>query len=135
MTRRQMLVALGLGLACLSFLVLAQQPTKISVVGLLSTNAPANDPFFEILRESLRDLGYEEGRNISLRIVSAEGQMNRPRPNFFVKRQLPWPSLQINFISDPLRPRKTKRLPSRGFSFRTSCTRSAKDGKPHRMSV
>jgi putative ABC transport system substrate-binding protein len=64
-------------LGCLSFLVLAQQPRKTPVVGLLSTNAPANDPYYDILRESLRDLGYEEGHNISLRIVSAEGQMNR----------------------------------------------------------
>jgi ABC-type uncharacterized transport system substrate-binding protein len=72
-----MLVALGLSLACMSFLALAQQPTKIPVVGVLVTNAPANDPPFEILRGSLRDLGYEEGRNISLKIVTAEGRLDR----------------------------------------------------------
>ena len=77
MIRRQILMALGLGLACLSFRVLAQQPTKAPVVGVLVTNAPANDPIFEVLRGSLRELGYEDGHNISLKIVSAEGELNR----------------------------------------------------------
>jgi putative ABC transport system substrate-binding protein len=44
---------------------------------VLVTNAPANDPIFEVLRGSLRELGYEEGQNISLKIVSAEGQLDR----------------------------------------------------------
>ena len=77
MIPRQMLVALWLGLACLSSLTLAQRPTKIPAVGLLLTHAPTSDPVSEILRQSLRDLGYEDGRNISLRIVSAEGQLNQ----------------------------------------------------------
>lgn len=37
-------------------------------------------------------------------------------------------------ISD-LRPLKTKRCPDNGSCFSTSCTRSAKEGKPQRMSV
>ena len=77
MIRRRMLVALGVGLACPPFLTLAQRPTKIPAVGVLVTNAPPNDPLFDPLRKGLRDLGYEEGHNISLRIVSAEGQLNR----------------------------------------------------------
>ena len=44
---------------------------------MLLTHAPANDRVSEILRENLRDLGYEEGRNISFRILSAEGQLDR----------------------------------------------------------
>ena len=77
MIRRQVLVALILGLACVSAPNFAQQPTKIPVVGVLVTNAPANDPIFDVLRKGLRELGYEEGQNLSLKIVSAEGQLDR----------------------------------------------------------
>jgi len=75
--RRQVLAALGVGLGCASFPALAQGPTKIPVIGVLVTHAPVNDPLSDTIREDLRDLGYEEGRNISLRVVSAEGQLNR----------------------------------------------------------
>ena len=77
MIRRQLLVALGFGLASLSSPVLAQRPTKIPAVGVLLTHVSVNDPITERLRQSLRDLGYEEGRNISLRILTAEGQVDR----------------------------------------------------------
>ena len=47
------------------------------VVGVLVTHAAANDPAFEPLREGLREYGYEDGRNIRLEIVTAEGQLDR----------------------------------------------------------
>lgn len=37
-------------------------------------------------------------------------------------------------ISD-LRPRKTKRCPDNGSCFKTSCTRSAREGKPQRIGI
>jgi len=77
MIRRQVLLALGLGLASVSRLALAEAPAKIPAVGLLVTNVPVNDPIFDNLRTSLRDLGYKEGQNISLRIVTAEGHLDR----------------------------------------------------------
>jgi len=77
MMGRRILIALSLGLACVPAPDFAQQPTKIPVVGVLLTHVSPNDRVVQILRESLRDLGYEEGRTISLRAVSAEGQMDR----------------------------------------------------------
>ena len=80
MIRCQLLVAVGFGLASLSSPVLAQRPAKIPAIGVLLTHVPVNDPVTERLRQSLRDLGYEEGRNISLRILTAEGQVDRLPP-------------------------------------------------------
>jgi len=77
MIRRQVLFALGLGLACVSSLALPEGPAKIPAVGLLVTNAPVNDPLFDALRASLRDLGYKEGQNVTLKIVSAEGHLDQ----------------------------------------------------------
>jgi len=77
MMRRLVLIALGLSFACLSVPKLAQQTAKMPSVGVLSTNARANDSTFDNLRGSLRDLGYEEGSSISPRIVSAEGHLER----------------------------------------------------------
>ena len=55
----------------------AQQSKKMPVVGILVTHAAASDPTFEPLRAGLREYGYEEGRNIKLEIVTAEGRLDR----------------------------------------------------------
>jgi len=55
----------------------AQQPKKMPVVGILVTHAAANDPIFDSVRAGLHEYGYEEGRNIRLEIVTAEGQLDR----------------------------------------------------------
>jgi putative ABC transport system substrate-binding protein len=47
------------------------------VVGVLVTHATANDPIFDSVRAGLREYGYEDGRNIRLEIVTAEGQLDR----------------------------------------------------------
>jgi putative ABC transport system substrate-binding protein len=44
---------------------------------MLITHVPASDPVFEFFRQGLRELGYEEGRNVSLKFVSAEGDLIR----------------------------------------------------------
>jgi putative ABC transport system substrate-binding protein len=54
----------------------AQQP-KVPVVGMLISHAAANDPVFDNFRAGLREYGYEDGRNIRLKIVTAEGQLDR----------------------------------------------------------
>ena len=77
MNRRMLLRILALGSAAVAARVGAQQPARIPVVGVLVTHAAANDPTFEPLRVGLRELGYEEGRNIKLEIVTAEGQLDR----------------------------------------------------------
>jgi putative ABC transport system substrate-binding protein len=49
----------------------AQSPTKISRIGVLATEFP------EALRQSLRDLGYIEGRNIIFEIRETQGRSDR----------------------------------------------------------
>jgi hypothetical protein len=51
------------------------------------------------------------------------------------KRQAPRPSCQMIFKISYLRPLKTKICPDNGSCFKTSCTRSAREGNPQRMSV
>ncbi|HTS53823.1 MAG TPA: ABC transporter substrate-binding protein [Burkholderiales bacterium] len=47
------------------------------VVGVLVTHAAVDEPIFDSLRAGLREYGYEEGRNIKLEIVTAEGHLDR----------------------------------------------------------
>jgi putative ABC transport system substrate-binding protein len=60
----------------LSFPVEAQQPTKIPRIALLRPGSPP-DPFVEAFRQALRDLGYVEGKNISIGYRWAEGRNER----------------------------------------------------------
>jgi putative tryptophan/tyrosine transport system substrate-binding protein len=62
------------------YLAEAQQAIKaVSRIGLISsTGAPgASSPLFDAFRLGLRDLGYEEGKNISIERLSAEGRLDR----------------------------------------------------------
>jgi putative ABC transport system substrate-binding protein len=52
----------------------AQQPAKVPRIGVLNLSNP--EPFLTLLRKELRDLGYEEGRNIQFEFRSAEGKPN-----------------------------------------------------------
>jgi putative ABC transport system substrate-binding protein len=52
--------------------VLAQAATKVSRIGVLFVTN--REPLSTVLRESLASLGYVEGRNIQIEIVSAEGK-------------------------------------------------------------
>jgi len=47
------------------------------VVGMLITHAAMNDPVFDYFRVGLREHGYEDGYNIKLEILTAEGQLDR----------------------------------------------------------
>ena len=77
MNRRFPGVCFLLAVSALTGTVEAQQPTRVPVVGVLVTHAAVNDPTFEPFRAGLREFGYEEGRNIKLEIVTAEGQLDR----------------------------------------------------------
>jgi putative ABC transport system substrate-binding protein len=66
-------------LFALSFPVEAQQATKIPRIGYLS---PSGDPYtpgrqLEAFRQGLRDLGYNEGKNIVVEYRFAEGKPDR----------------------------------------------------------
>ena len=76
-TRRDLLFLLGAS-AVTPRLVRAQVPTKVRRIGLLSTfSASAAARWLQALREGLRDLGWVEGRNITIEYRSAEGKSDR----------------------------------------------------------
>jgi|SRR5262245_26618713 len=54
------------------------QPGKVFLIGFLtaySNNADA--PLFDSFRQGMRELGYEEGRNIAYQTRWAEGRLDR----------------------------------------------------------
>lgn len=55
---------------------LAQQE-RMPVVGLLITHPPANDLVVDLLRQGLRQYGYEDGRNVRVEVRTALGRIER----------------------------------------------------------
>ena len=56
----------------------AQQPGKIRRIGFLAVNTPSADKHLdEAFKQSLRELGWIEGRNITIEYRSAEGNADR----------------------------------------------------------
>ncbi len=75
-TRAVLTVVLGLLVAPLA--AEGQQTGKISRVGRLSPGSASTDaPNLAALRQGLRDLGWVEGRNITIEIRFAEGKVDR----------------------------------------------------------
>ena len=63
-----------------SFVTAKPEPNDLDLFQLMDdlvTHAPVKDPVFDLFREAFRELGYEDGQNLSLRIVSAEGQLDQ----------------------------------------------------------
>src|SRR5439155_16041562 len=55
----------------------AQQPTKVPRIGFLSAaSRAANSARVEAFRQGLRELGYEEGKNIVIEYRYAEGKLD-----------------------------------------------------------
>ena len=80
MRRRKFILALGAALLTGGIAVpLSAQTTKIARVGILSgasLSTPANARFREAFVESLRQLGWEEGRNL---VVEARATLRAER--------------------------------------------------------
>jgi putative tryptophan/tyrosine transport system substrate-binding protein len=55
----------------------AQQQGKVPRIGILTPAFEASTPLWEAFRQGLRDLGYEEGKNIILEYRFAAGQNER----------------------------------------------------------
>jgi putative ABC transport system substrate-binding protein len=77
-TRRELLIALGAGALAWAGAVRAQAPAKVRRIGLLATTSPsAAAPMQQAFRLGLRDLGWVEGKNISIEYRYAEGNIDR----------------------------------------------------------
>src|SRR5207244_12419741 len=75
-TRREFVLSLGSVLAAWPLDVAAQAPPRVFRVGVLSPGTAPPGPL-DALRQGLRDLGYEDGRNISIEWRFA-GASNEP---------------------------------------------------------
>jgi putative ABC transport system substrate-binding protein len=65
-------------LLALSYSALAQQPTKIPRIGILIPTSVSNlSARVEAFRQRLRELGYVEGKNISIEYRYADGKLER----------------------------------------------------------
>jgi putative ABC transport system substrate-binding protein len=73
------LVTLACGLLALPLVVAAQQTRKIPRIGILAPGSPPR-PGVEAFQQALRDLGYVEGRTITLEIRWNEGKPDRNPP-------------------------------------------------------
>lgn len=73
--RLELLLALVVGLACNPLAAQAQQPTKVYRIGFLSSSLPPEG--LPALRQGLRELGYDEGRNILIEHRFAELKLDR----------------------------------------------------------
>ena len=83
MTRRIIRIALGALLFALCVSAEAQPPTKICRIGVLSAG-PAQDATYasrhDALRQGLRQLGYMEGKNLTIEERFANGKLDRQPP-------------------------------------------------------
>jgi putative tryptophan/tyrosine transport system substrate-binding protein len=69
---------IAIGAAIPTFSATAQQqPAKMPRVGVLLYSNPQADPTTASLRQGLRDLGYVEGRNLTIEYRYAEGRAER----------------------------------------------------------
>jgi len=76
MNRREMVVAVGACAVSAPLAGQAQTPGRVYRIGVLLSSLPWETLAFR-LRTPLRDLGYEEGRNVVFEIRSAQGQEDR----------------------------------------------------------
>ena len=77
--RRKLIVALGAGALVTPIGSFAQtQPAKLYRIGLLSGHSPSDTALWhQAFRQGLRDLGWIEGKNISIEYRYAEGRSDR----------------------------------------------------------
>ena len=82
--RRRTLSVIGVSLLCLPcVLSFAQEPKKLRRVGVLAARRRPASLESDLMGEfprALRDLGYTEGKNLSLEWRFAENQNERPNP-------------------------------------------------------
>ena len=78
MTKKVFCIALCTMLFALCFPAQAQQPARIPRIGILiASSASAYSARVEAFRQRLRELGYVEGKNITIEYRYAEGKLER----------------------------------------------------------
>jgi putative ABC transport system substrate-binding protein len=75
-SRTLWLILAAFALLPIPLVVEGQQTAKVPRIGILRQGSPP-DPLVEAFRQGLRDLGYVEGRNISIEYRWAEGRAER----------------------------------------------------------
>jgi putative tryptophan/tyrosine transport system substrate-binding protein len=75
-SRRELLIALGAGMLGTPRCAFAQQPAPFRV-GWVSLDHADGSPFVEPFRAGLRDLGWVEGRSLTIEARWAEGSRER----------------------------------------------------------
>jgi ABC-type uncharacterized transport system substrate-binding protein len=76
-TARTLIVALTLSLLVALYAAEAQQPAKVSRIGILagSAQAPRERRGYDAWQQGLRELGYVEGQNVILEYRYTEGNV------------------------------------------------------------
>jgi len=84
MKRRDFLIVLGGGVAAWPLAARAQQSDRVYRIALAPPSAPISElsetggnPYYRVIFEELRRLGYVEGRNLAVARYSAEGRTER----------------------------------------------------------
>lgn len=76
--RRKLVIALGAGALTAPFASFAQQKGKVWHVGILASGSSASaGHLYDAFTQGLRELGYVEGKNISIERRFAEGNVDR----------------------------------------------------------
>ena len=73
------IVALGVVFVLCGAVASAQQPAKVPRIGFIMASVSANPARNEAFRQSLRDLGYIEGKTIVIEWRADEGKRDRQR--------------------------------------------------------
>ena len=76
MDRRTFLAGTGAGLLAAPLAAEAQEAGKVARIGVLNSGSPPA-PFVESFKQGLRELGYVDGRNVSIEYRWAEGRDER----------------------------------------------------------
>ena len=76
-SRRAFVASLAGGVFAASLAAEAQQPGKVWRVGFLDAVSPRNVPWIAAFERRLAELGYVEGKNLSMEFRTAEGRTER----------------------------------------------------------
>ena len=77
MRRRDLLVLVPGAAALRPLAVAAQQAAGVPRIGFLASSLATHPQLHEAFRQGLRDLGYEEGRNLQIEYRDADGKLER----------------------------------------------------------